>query len=82
MKRIGDPEFGGWQFMNMSQSGKWIYFSPDNLQAAMVEPTTAEVLFLMDRASGEPIYTSPNVKKHARFARILGELMSLHVKRI
>ena len=82
MKRMDDPEFRGWSFMSTSESGKWLYLSPDNLQAAMVEPTTNEVLFVMDRPSGQPLYTSPNVKKHARFARVLNQLMSLNVKRI
>lgn len=82
MKRMDDPEFRGWMFMSSSRSGKWLYSSPDNLQAAMVEPTTNEILFIMDRISGAPLYASPNVKKHARFGRRLKELMALHVKRI
>lgn len=82
MRRMDDPEFRGWVFMSTSGSGKWLYLSPDNLQAAMVDPGTNEIIFIMDRASGEPLYTSPNAKKHARFGRVLQQLMSLNVKRI
>lgn len=66
MKKITDAEFAGWPFMRNSASGKWLYNNPDNTQAAMVEPVNGEVIFIMDLASQEPIYTSPNAKKYAK----------------
>lgn len=66
MKKIKDIEFYGWYYMSNSASGKWIYYNPDNTQSAMVEPTNGEVIFIMDLASQEPLYTSPNAKKYAK----------------
>lgn len=65
-KRIKDSEFKGWLYMSSSTSGKWIYNNPDNTEAAMVDPTTGEVIFIMDLASQEPLYVSPNAKKYAK----------------
>lgn len=66
MKKITDVEFIGWPYMTNSKSGKWIYQSPDNTESAMVEPSNAEVIFVMDLKSGEPIYTSPDAKKYSK----------------
>jgi hypothetical protein len=66
MKKITDDEFKGWSYMSNSASGKWLYYSPDNTESAMVEPSNGEVIFIMDLSSGKPIYTSPNVKKYAK----------------
>jgi len=66
MKQIKDAEFAGWSYMSNSASGKWMYYSPDNTQAAMVEPSNGEVIFIMDLASQEPIYTSQNSAKYAK----------------
>lgn len=44
----------------------WIYFSPDNLSAALVNTINQEIIFISDRASGEEIYKSPNARKHAQ----------------
>ena len=66
MKKIKDPEFTGWVYMSNSESGKWLYYSPSNTKCAMVEPSNGEVIFIMDLASKEPIYTSPNAKRYAK----------------
>ena len=66
MKKITDAEFRGWIFMSSSASGKWLYFDPENTMSAMVEPSNNEVIFIMDLASQEPIYTSINAKKYAK----------------
>jgi len=70
-KRITDIEFLGWQFYNTTDSGYWIYQAPDSLEAAMVDPTTREILFLMDRNTGEKLYQHPDVKKFAKMASAL-----------
>ncbi|MBU0847287.1 hypothetical protein KKH23_08915 [Patescibacteria group bacterium] len=70
-KRIIDEEFLGWQFYNTTDSGYEIYQAPDSLEAAMVDPTTREILFLMDRGTGEKLYQHPNVKKFAKMASAL-----------
>ncbi len=66
MKHIKDAEFAGWSYMSNSSSGKWLYYSPDNTQAAMVEPSNGEVIFIMDLATQEPTYTSQNSVKYAK----------------
>lgn len=66
MKKIKDVEFLGWTYMSNSASGKWLYFNPTNTMSAMVEPSTGEIIFIMDLASQEPIYTSINAKKYAK----------------
>ena len=69
MKRITDKEFKGWQAMNALQNNKsyWLYFSPDNLEAALINTINNEVIFIMDRASGEQTYKCPNSQRHAQF---------------
>lgn len=49
----------------------WIYFSPDNLYAALVNGINDEIIFISDRASGEEIYRSRNARKHAQFFRAM-----------
>jgi len=66
MKKITDVEFIGWLYMTNSESGKWIYQSPDNTESAMVEPSNGEVIFIMDVKTQEPIYTSVNAKKYSK----------------
>lgn len=66
MKKITDDEFKGWPYMSSSESGKWLYFNPENTLSAMVEPSTFEVIFIMDLSTQEPIYTSINAKKYAK----------------
>ena len=64
IKKLKDEEFLGWNYMwTTEESGKWIYYSPDNLQAAMVEPSNGEVLFIRERKHGERLYVHPNIKK-------------------
>lgn len=67
--KVGDEEFQGWQAMNALSNNQnyWIYFSPDNTQAALVNIINDEVVFIMDRASGEQVYKSPNSQLHAQF---------------
>jgi hypothetical protein len=75
-KKIDDAEFKGWLYYQNTESGFWIYYSPDNLQAAMVDPATHEVLFIMDRPSQEALYRHPEIKKFAKIAaitRIMGK---------
>lgn len=67
MRKITDPDFIGWIYMSNSESGKWIYYNASNTEAAMVEPSNGEVIFIMNLKTKEPIYTSKNVKKYARF---------------
>ena len=69
MKRITDKEFRGWQAMNALQNNQsyWIYFSPDNLISALVNTINNEIIFTMDRRTGEPLYKSPNSQRHAQF---------------
>lgn len=69
MKRIKDKEFMGWQAMTSLRGNTiyWIYFSPDNLQSALVNTINDEIIFIMDRASGEQVYRSRNSQKHAKF---------------
>lgn len=71
--KITDPEYAGWQPMNAlpRSPNYWIYFSPDNLSAALVSTINQEIIFISDRATGEEIYKSPNAKKHAQFFNAL-----------
>lgn len=69
-KKILDPEFKDWQYYQNSRSGFWIYYAPEDLRAAMVDPASLEVLFIMDRSSGEELYRHPEVKKFARIAAV------------
>lgn len=69
MKRITDEEFKGWQAMNalLNNQNYWLYFSPDNTQAALVNTINNEVIFITDRRTGEQIYKSPNSQRHAQY---------------
>lgn len=73
-KKIDDPEFMGWLHYKNTRSGFWIYSSPDNLQAAMVDPALHEVLFIMDKTTGKELYRHPEIKKFARTAAITRSL--------
>lgn len=68
MKKITDPDFVHWQAMGALERNEnyWIYFSADNLYAAFVFTINQEIIFINDRKSGEPIYTSPNSQMHAK----------------
>ena len=73
--KIGDKEFQGWQSMNALHNNPnyWVYFSPDNTEAALVNTINGEVIFIMDRASGERTYKSPSSQRHAQFFYALRE---------
>lgn len=64
-KKISDAEFAGYKAMNelRSQPGKWIYFSPCNRYAILVDIMTGDVLFEMDRRTKEKIYENPKARK-------------------
>ncbi len=68
MKKITDPDYKHWQEMHALPRNEnyWIYFSPDNLYSALVNTINQEIIFISDRKSGEPTYTSPNSRKHAQ----------------
>jgi len=76
-KRVKTPEFRNWKFMNVSESGFWIYQNPENTEAAMVSPKTGEIIFIMDLATKQPIYTSPNAKKYAKEAQAFGRRLPI-----
>ena len=69
MKRITDSEYIAWQAMGSLPRNEnyWIYFSPDNLYAALVSTINQEIIFISDRTSGHEVYKSPNSRKHAQF---------------
>lgn len=69
MRRIGDKEFEGWQAMNSlpRNNNYWVYFSPDNTEAALVNTINNQIIFLMDRKSGAMTYKCLNHQKHAQF---------------
>jgi len=79
-KKIVDPEFKGWIFYNSTRRGYWIYQSPDNVMAAMVDPVSFEVLFIMNRGTHQPLYTHPNIKKFARTFSIMSKLGTFQPK--
>jgi len=64
-KLLKNPDFEGWTAMHALKSDDqlWIYFSPDNLEAALVSLRTGEVLYIMDRATGMKSYESPHLNK-------------------
>lgn len=68
-KLITDKEFTGWQSMNAlaGNNNYWIYFSPDNLEAALVNTINNQVIFIMERATGVQTYKCRNHQKHAQF---------------
>ena len=68
-KKITDKEFIGWQAMNSLRGNNsyWIYFSPDNLEAALVNTINNQVIFLMDRKTGAQTYKCRNHERHAQF---------------
>lgn len=69
MRRIGDKEFAGWNAMNSlaGNNNYWIYFSPDNTEAALVNTINNQVIYIMDRKSGAQTYKCRNHQKHAQF---------------
>ena len=54
-----------------------VYTSEDSTQFALVNSLTNDVMFIMDRATGIPLYTNPNTNQQAhnimraRFAKKL-----------
>lgn len=66
--KITDPDFVHWQAMNALERNEnyWIYFSVDNLYAALVNTINQEIIFISDRRTGEEIYKSPNSQLHAK----------------
>lgn len=71
--KITDPEYADWQSMSSLAGNEnyWIYFSPDNLSAALVNAINQEIIFISDRATGEELYRSPNARKHAQFFYVM-----------
>ena len=69
MIKITDREYTTWHPMgSLAQNANyWIYFSPDNQQAALVNTMNKQIIFISDRKSGEEIYKAPNSQKHAQF---------------
>lgn len=67
--KITDSEYANWKEMSSLERNPnyWIYFSPDNLYAALVNTINNEIIFISDRKSGEEIYKSANARKHAQF---------------
>jgi len=63
-----NPDFEGWRAMHslLSDDQLWIYFSPDNLEAALVSHRSGEVLYILDRATGMKSYESPNVDREIK----------------
>lgn len=64
-KKINDAEFIGYHSMMAlpRQPKYWVYFSPDNLFAILVDNMTGDVLFQMNRQTNEKIYENPKAKK-------------------
>jgi len=83
-RRIKNPDFKDWKFMNITSSGLWIYQNAENTEAAMVSPETGEILFIMDLSTKLVIYTSPNIKKYSKKIAGVNRLKfgDLDIKRI
>jgi hypothetical protein len=66
-KKIKDAEFKGWKFMSVHVKNPtlWVYTSEDSTQFALVNSLTNDVMFIMDRATGIPLYTNPNTNQQA-----------------
>jgi hypothetical protein len=64
-RKISDLEYRGYKAMEEleGQPNKWIYFSQCNRYAALVDVTSGDVLFEMDRKTGEKLYQSPKARK-------------------
>jgi len=58
--------------MHKTPSGFWIYFSPDNLLAAMIDPDRRIVYFIMERYSQVCIYENKEELKAASLRIRLG----------
>lgn len=58
-------DFKDWQAMHMTPSGFWVYFSPDNLLAALVDTERKDVLIISDRHTQTPIYENRGKIKEA-----------------
>ncbi len=73
MLRITDEEYLGWQEMGSLPRNEnyWIYFSPDNLHAALVNRINQQIIFISERKTGLEIYKAANAKKHAQFFRAM-----------
>ncbi len=69
MRKITDKEFTGWSAMSSlaRNNNYWIYFSPDNTEAALVNTINNQVIYIMDRKSGAQTYKCRNHQKHAQF---------------
>jgi len=74
---IWPDDFKGWQEMHMVPSGFWIYFSPDNRLAAMVDVDRKEVLIISDRHTKVPIYEN---REKIKEAAVRAGLRSLSLK--
>ena len=71
IKKIKDEEFIMWKPMNALPRDRnmWIYINADNTQFALVNVISGDVIFIIDRASNEKLYTSPNAGKLAKQSR-------------
>ena len=67
-KKLSDPEFAGWSHYYTSESGFWVYYAPDSPDAAMIDPKTNEVIFIIDRSRNEKIYQHPNMDRFTKKA--------------
>jgi len=67
-RRITDEEFLGWNYYHTMESGFWVYYAPDSLEAALVDPGTHEIMFIIDRKKNEKLYQHPNMKKFTKKA--------------
>lgn len=63
---IKNRRFINWRFIDQSPSGYMIYQNQNNTEAAMVDPRSGAILWIMDIATKLPIYTNPNIKKYLK----------------
>ena len=82
--KITDPEYANWQEISAlpRNANYWIYFSPDNLSAALVSTINQQIIFIMNRKTMDMIYKAPNAQKHAQFFYAMEQAAFKHPERV
>jgi len=83
-KKITDKEFIGWQPMQSLSNNPnyWIYFSPDNLEVALINTINNQVIFIMDRKTGVGLYKARNSEKHAKIFYAMRRMQPFQPRRV
>ncbi len=65
-RRFRAEQFKDWRLIRQTPSGYTIYQNQMNTEAAMVDPRSGAILWIMDVATQVPIYRNPDIKKYLK----------------